>query len=84
MHPGRFHHVEGAKHIAFNIGPRVFQAVSHTRLRRQMHDDIRFCLRNGIHDRGLIFQYCSDGMKIFVLAEHLQPPMLEPHIIIVR
>ena len=83
MHPGRFHHIEGTKHIALHIDPWVFQTVAHTRLRRQMHDDIQFRRSNGIHDRFLILQHCGDRIEVFVLAKHLEPPMFEPHIIII-
>ena len=35
------HHVEGADHIAVDIGARVFEAVAHPGLGGEMHDHIR-------------------------------------------
>ena len=37
---GGLHHVEGADHVAFDIGAGVFQRVANARLGREMHDDV--------------------------------------------
>jgi len=78
-----FHHVEGADQVRLNIGARVFEAVSHPRLRGEVDDHVgpfRQCQRvQGVE----IFEHGFGRAEMRVLQQHLVTPLLDPHIVII-
>ena len=81
--PRRLHHVEGPDHIAVEIGARVFQAVSHARLRGQMHDLVGFPLAGKAAQRLHIFQHRFARLEVLVRLEQFVPTPLEIDVVIV-
>ena len=78
-----FHHVERTHEIGFEVGARIFEAVSHTRLPREVDYHVRLFG----HCEGVqlleIFEHADMRAEMLVLHQHLVPPLFQPDVVIV-
>ena len=78
------HHVEGADHVAVEIGARVFKAVAHPGLGREMHDHIgREVVRDRVQQL-LILQHAFGHRKIRILQQHRVAALFQRDVIVIR
>ena len=79
-----FENVEAAHQIGIEIGARVFEAVTHTRLAREVDDHLRPLRLAQRTEQRCVLQLAFDRVEMRVLKQHLVPPVLERHVIIIR
>lgn len=78
-----FKNIEEADDVGIDIRARMVNAVPHTSLCRQVDDNIRLILLKECRDRRLIRQVTLDKGELRILAQDLQPALLQPDIVIV-
>lgn len=78
-----FKNIEEADDVGIDIRARMVNAVPHTSLCRQVDDNIRLILLKQCRDRRLIRQVTLDKGELRILAQDLQPALLQPNIVIV-
>lgn len=75
--------VEEADDVRVDIRARVVDAVPHASLRREIDDNVRLILLEQRRDRRLIRQVALDKRERRILAQDLQPALLQADIVII-
>ena len=78
-----FQYIIKANQIAFDIGTRIRDAITHPRLCCQIHNNLRLILIKQLVDKCFVGYVSFDKDKsVSKLRQLLQPPLLDVHIII--
>lgn len=83
MMAARLENVEKADDVRVDIRARMVDAVPHTSLRREVDDNVRLILLEQRRDRRLIRQVALDKRECRILAQNLQPALLQADIIVI-
>ena len=82
--PRHLHDVEGADHIAIEIGPGVLERVAHTGLRREMDDHLGREVFGDARQQGLVLQQALGCREMRMLQQHLVATPLQADVVVVR
>jgi len=75
--------IDESHHVAFNVGMRVFKAVSHTRLSGQVNDPVKDVIgKKGLH-LFPVRQITADKAEGFVRAEPGETGFFQSYIVVV-
>lgn len=79
----RLEDIEETDDVRVDIRARMVDAVPHTSLRREIDDNVRLILLEQRRDRRLIRQVALDKRERRILAQDLQPALLQADIVVV-
>ena len=79
---GDFEHIEGSGEIGVGIGARIFEAVAHARLRREMDDDVRPRLGGESRNGSKILEHCLEAAIGRIGLENGGPRALEVDVVV--
>ncbi len=77
-----FEDIEGASHIAAHVGVRSLQGITHTGLRREVHDAAEFLLRKQVAHRAIIRQVELHEAERGQLLQLSEPRLLEGDVVV--
>lgn len=75
-------HIERAANVAIDVGVRMGQRISHTRLRTEMHDPVEAMLRKERCHGGIVGQILPDELKTAMRLQTSETRFFETQVVV--